>query len=137
MQPWPHEDASVRHNEQRIRKRWRKSNAGSHEGSPAAHHFADRDRECILPRIQDFVLPEQITYIANHAEDQYLFFDLTFGPLIERLGPLMKTVKAFVALTDRAHMPALNIANLLCYEELIGAEDSALDWPTFAENPAS
>ena len=72
----------------------------------------------VLHTINPRLFPEQITYIANHAEDQYLFFDLTFLPLIEKLGPLMKTVKAFVAMTDRAHMPALNAVNLLCYEDL-------------------
>ena len=91
----------------------------------------------VLHTINPRLFPEQITYIANHAEDQYLFFDLTFAPLIEKLGPLMKTVKAFVALTDRAHMPALNIANLLCYEELVDAQDSEYEWPVFDENTAS
>ena len=91
----------------------------------------------VLHTINPRLFPEQITYIANHAEDQYLFFDLTFAPLIEKLGPLMKTVKAFVALTDREHMPALNIANLLCYEELVNAQDSEYEWPVFDENTAS
>src|SRR5258708_33407906 len=71
----------------------------------------------VLHTINPRLFPEQITYIANHAEDKYLFFDLTFAPLIEKLGPLMKTVKGFVALTDREHMPALDVPNLLCYEE--------------------
>ncbi len=91
----------------------------------------------VLHTINPRLFPEQITYIANHAEDQYLFFDLTFAPLIEKLGPLMKTVKGFIAMTDRAHMPALNVANLLCYEELIGAQDSDYEWPVFDENTAS
>ncbi len=40
----------------------------------------------VLHTINPRLFPEQITYIANHAEDQYLFFDLTFVPLIEKLG---------------------------------------------------
>jgi acyl-CoA synthetase (AMP-forming)/AMP-acid ligase II len=91
----------------------------------------------VLHTINPRLFPEQIEYIANHAEDQYLFFDLTFAPLIEKLGPAMKTVKAFVAMTDRAHMPALKIPNLLCYEELVGAQDSDYAWPVFDENTAS
>ena len=35
----------------------------------------------INPRL----FPEQITYIANHAEDVALFFDLTFLPLVEKV----------------------------------------------------
>ncbi len=61
----------------------------------------------VLHTINPRLFPEQIAYIVNHAEDQYLFFDLTFAPLIEKLAPQMKSVKGFVAMTDRAHMPAL------------------------------
>jgi fatty-acyl-CoA synthase len=91
----------------------------------------------VLHTINPRLFPEQIVYIANHAEDQYLFFDLTFAPLIEKLGPLMKSVKGFVAMTDLAHMPALNIPGVLCYEELIGAQNAEFAWPVFDENTAS
>ena len=91
----------------------------------------------VLHTINPRLFPEQIAYIANHAEDQYLFFDLTFAPLIEKLGPLMKSVKGFVAMTDRAHMPALTVPNLICYEELVGAQRSDYEWPEFDENTAS
>src|SRR4249920_1517464 len=91
----------------------------------------------VLHTINPRLFPEQIAYIANHAEDKYLFFDLTFAPLIEKLGPQMKSVQGFVAMTDRAHMPSLSVPNLLCYEDLIGAHDSDYAWPEFDENTAS
>jgi acyl-CoA synthetase (AMP-forming)/AMP-acid ligase II len=91
----------------------------------------------VLHTINPRLFPEQIVYIANHAEDQYIFFDLTFAPLIEKLALQMTSVKAFIAMTDRAHMPALNIRNLLCYEELIGEHSADYDWPVFDENTAS
>ena len=91
----------------------------------------------VLHTINPRLFPEQIVYIANHAEDQYIFFDLTFAPLVEKLAPQMTSVKAFIALTDRAHMPALNIRNLLCYEELIGEHSADYEWPVFDENTAS
>jgi fatty-acyl-CoA synthase len=40
-------------------------------------------------------------------------------------------------MTDRAHMPSLDVANLLCYEELLSAEDDDYEWPHFDENSAS
>ena len=41
-------------------------------------------------------------------------------------------------MTDRAHMPAASkIANLLCYEDLLEAQDDRYDWPDFDENAAS
>jgi len=91
----------------------------------------------VLHTINPRLFPEQITYIVDHAEDQYLFFDLSFAPLIEKLGPQMRSVKGFVAMTDREHMPTLGVPNLLCYEELIGAQDSDYDWPEFDEHTAS
>jgi len=77
-------------------------------------------------------------WIADHAEDQVLFFDLTFLPLVEAIASRVKTIKAFVAMTDRAHMPAsTKIPNLLCYEELVAGHSDVFTWPTFDENTAS
>jgi fatty-acyl-CoA synthase len=90
----------------------------------------------VLHTINPRLFPEQIEYIANHAEDQVLFFDTSFTATVEKLAPLMKTVKAFVALTDRAHMPDANIPNLLCYEELIAGHSSDYAWPDFDERTA-
>ena len=70
----------------------------------------------INPRLHE----DQVAYIVDHAEDQYLFFDLTFLPLVKVIAERCKTVKAFIAMTDREHMPPdSGIANLLCYEDLI------------------
>ncbi|MET0682142.1 MAG: 3-(methylthio)propionyl-CoA ligase [Casimicrobiaceae bacterium] len=91
----------------------------------------------VLHTINPRLFPEQIAYIVNHAEDSYLFFDLTFAPLLGSLGPQMKSVKAFVAMTDRAHMPSLGVRNLLCYEDWIGVQSADYDWPEFDERTAS
>jgi 3-(methylthio)propionyl---CoA ligase len=83
------------------------------------------------------LFPEQIAYIINHAEDGYLFFDLTFVPLIEALASKLPTIKAFIAMTDRAHMPQAKIPNLLCYEDLVEAEAGDYEWPLLDENTPS
>ncbi|MBL8690239.1 MAG: long-chain-fatty-acid--CoA ligase [Rhodospirillaceae bacterium] len=80
---------------------------------------------------------DQLIYIFNHAADKVLFFDLTFLPLVEKLAAQMKTVRHFVLMTDRAHMPASSPLKLLCYEELLAAEDDDLHWPRFDELTAS
>ena len=76
---------------------------------------------------------EQITYIANHAEDRVLFFDLSFIKLVEKLAPQLTTIQHYVLLTDRAHMPAESSLNLLCYEDLLAATEEA-EWVTVDEN---
>lgn len=71
----------------------------------------------INPRL----FPDQVAYIVNHADDQYVFFDLTFVPLVEGLAPHCPNVKGWVAMTDRAHMPASSVP-MLCYEDLLAAQ---------------
>jgi fatty-acyl-CoA synthase len=81
---------------------------------------------------------DQLLYILNHAADRVLFVDLTFVPLIEKLAPQLRSLEHVVVMTDRAHMPSASpLTNLLCYEELIAAEDADLEWPVFDEWTAS
>ena len=92
----------------------------------------------VLHTINPRLHPEQVAYIVNHAEDRVLFFDLTFLPAIEAMGRQCKTVKAYVALCGREHMPPAGaIPGLLCYEELIGAASGDYDWPQFDERSAA
>ena len=86
----------------------------------------------INPRL----FPEQIVYIINHAEDHTVLFDLTFLPLIERIASDCESVKHWVALTERSHMPSSSL-ELLCYEDLLAAQDDDFEWPTFDENTPS
>ncbi len=83
----------------------------------------------INPRL----FPDQISYIANHAEDTLLFFDLSFLDLVEKLAPTFSSVKKYVLMTDRAHMPAHSTLDLLCYEDLIAAGDDDFAWAEIEE----
>jgi fatty-acyl-CoA synthase len=101
-------------------------------------YYAVSGSGAVLHTINPRLHPEQIAYIVNHAEDQVVCFDLTFLPLLEAIAPHCATVKAFVLMSDRAHMPAAStIPNLLCYEELIDACDGGYAWPLFDENAAA
>src|SRR5205814_5805387 len=61
-----------------------------------------------------------------------------FLPLVEAIAHRVKTIKTFVAMTDRAHMPAeTKISNLLCYEELCAGSSDSFSWPSFDENQAA
>ena len=101
-------------------------------------YFAVSGSGAVLHTINPRLHPDHIAYIANHAEDQYLFFDATFLPLIEAAAPMCKTIKGFVLMCDRDRMPAqCKIPNLLCYEDLINASSDQYEWPLFDENSAS
>src|SRR6186713_2679034 len=81
-------------------------------------YYAVSGSGSVLHTLNPRLHPDQVVYIADHAEDQALFFDLTFLPLVEAIASRVKTIKAFVVMTDRAHMPAAGAAssvpNLLC-----------------------
>ncbi|MDP6832616.1 MAG: 3-(methylthio)propionyl-CoA ligase [Alphaproteobacteria bacterium] len=91
----------------------------------------------VLHTINPRLFPEQIVYIANHAEDRVLFTELTFVPLLEGIAGQLESVEAIVIMTDREHMPETSLPNVQCYEELLAAQDGSLDWPGFDENTAS
>ncbi|HEY6132854.1 MAG TPA: 3-(methylthio)propionyl-CoA ligase [Rubrivivax sp.] len=101
-------------------------------------YYAVSGSGAVLHTLNPRLHPDQVVWIADHAEDQVLFFDLTFLPLIEAIAGRVKTIKAFVAMTDRAHMPASStLPGLLCYEDLIDGANERFDWPVFDENTAS
>ena len=92
----------------------------------------------VLHTINPRLHPEQIAYIVNHADDQLLFFDLTFLPQVAAIAPLCPTVKAFVLMSDRAHMPSDgSMPNLLCYEDLLAAAAEDYEWPELDERAAA
>ena len=100
-------------------------------------YFAASGAGSVLHTINPRLHPEQIAWIVNHAEDRALFFDLTFLPLIEAIAPHCKTVRHWVVMTDRAHMPRSEKVTLLCYEELVAAQSAEFVWPQLDENTAS
>ena len=74
----------------------------------------------------------QIAYIINHAEDRVLCFDADLLPIVEEIAPGLMSVERFVVLADRRQMPA-SALDLLCYEELLAAEDESFEWATLEE----
>ena len=100
-------------------------------------YYAVSGMGAICHTINPRLSAEQFCYIVDHAEDQYLFVDLTFVPLVEKLHDRFKGVKGFVIMTDRDHMPDTALPEVHCYEELIADCPTSYDWPEFDENQAS
>ncbi|WP_292931716.1 3-(methylthio)propionyl-CoA ligase [Noviherbaspirillum sp.] len=101
-------------------------------------YYAISGSGAVLHTINPRLHPEQVAYIVNHAQDQYLFFDLTFLPLVEAIAASCDTVKGFVLMCERDRMPAdSTIPELLCYEDLIRWSSDDYAWPHFDENAAS
>jgi len=92
---------------------------------------------CVVNTVNPRLFPEQLTYIINHAQNKYLFIDLSFVELVESLSDELKSLKGVIILTDKEHMPETKLSNALCYEELIAEEPEEYEWPTFDEHTAS
>ena len=92
----------------------------------------------VLHTLNPRLHPEQISWIANHAEDTVLCFDMTFLPIVKAIHGKCPTIKHYVALCDADKLPAdSGIPGLVSYEAWIAAQASTYDWPQFDENSAS
>jgi 3-(methylthio)propionyl---CoA ligase len=100
-------------------------------------YFAVSGFGAVLHIINPRLHPDQIGWIARHAQDKILFFDRGFEALARAVGQAAPTVRHFVALVDRDHMADAGPQPPICYEELIQAHGDTFEWPTLDENSAS
>ena len=92
----------------------------------------------VLHTINPRLHPDQIAWIANHAEDQVLCFDMTFLPIIQAMHSKCSTIKHWVAMCDADKLPTnTDIPNLVSYEAWMGQQSTTYPWPVFDENTAS
>ena len=87
-------------------------------------YYAVAGSGAVIHTINPRLFPDQIAYIANHAEDRVVFYDTTFAPLIEKLRPQLKSAQRFIPLDQE-------------YEKLIENESDQFAWPTFDEKTAA
>ena len=99
-------------------------------------YYASACSGYVCHTINPRLFPEQIVYIINHAEDQYVFLDPDFWPLIEQVAPQCPGVKGWVVMTTPEHMPDTGVANVHCYEQLLEGQADTYAWPAIDENDA-
>ncbi|MGH3804252.1 MAG: AMP-binding protein, partial [Pseudonocardiaceae bacterium] len=75
--------------------------------------------------------PDQVSWIANHAQDDVVIVDGSLVPLLARALPEMKTVR-HVIVVGPADTSALDGAGkeMHSYHELLAAQPQEFDWPT-------
>ena len=101
-------------------------------------YFGVSGSERVLHTINPRLHPDQIVWIANHAEDQVLCFDMTFLPIVQQIQARCTTVRHWVALCEADQLPAdSGIPGLVSYEAWLGAQTGDYHWPDFDENTAS
>ena len=92
----------------------------------------------VLHTLNPRLHPDQVVWIANHAEDEILCFDMTFLPLVQAVHAKCTTIKRWVAMCDEDKLPTdTGIPNLISYESMIAGQSRDYTWPQLDENTAS
>ncbi|MBY6050851.1 MULTISPECIES: long-chain fatty acid--CoA ligase [Bacillaceae] len=92
-------------------------------------YFAIPCSGAVLHTINIRLSPQHITYIINHAEDKVLLIDPDIVPLIEKVKDKLKTVKAFIIMTDEEELPETSLSPVFHYEKLINEASGAYEFP--------
>jgi acyl-CoA synthetase (AMP-forming)/AMP-acid ligase II len=100
-------------------------------------YFAVSGIGSVLNTVNPRLFSEQISYIINHAANEYVFFDLDFADQLVGIADQLPLVKGFVALCERKDMPDIGLPNLLCYEDVLEQSSPTYEWPNLDENTAS
>ena len=82
--------------------------------------------------------PEQVLYIANHAEDSIVLVDASLLPLFAKLLPKLPTVR-HVVVVGEADLGEVDAAGkeLHAYADLIAGRPETFDWPALDELSAA
>ena len=100
-------------------------------------YYAVGGMGAVIHTINPRLHPEQIAWIANHAGDTWLAFDLTFLPIIEAIAAKCPNVKGFIAMIDADRQPVSDkVPNLVNYETFLATGRPGLRWPELDERAA-
>ena len=83
----------------------------------------------VLHTINIRLSPQHISYIINHAEDKILLVDSDIVPLLEKCASELKTVKAYMIMTDDKELPKTTLSPVYHYENLLSEADPKYAYP--------
>lgn len=86
-------------------------------------YFAIPCSGAVLHTINIRLSPQQIAYIINHAEDQFILVDSDLLPLLEAIKDHIPNVKGYILMTDKKELPETSLSPLYHYEELLAEGD--------------
>ncbi|MFC5750761.1 long-chain fatty acid--CoA ligase [Actinomadura rugatobispora] len=84
------------------------------------------------------LFPDQLVYIANHAEDRVVIVDGSLIPLLAPVLPQLKTIRDVIVVGEGDTGPLEGAGKVLhSYEELLAAAPAEFDWPEIDERAAA
>lgn len=111
-------------------------NRGDKVGTLAWNHhrhleayFAIPCKGAVLHTINIRLSPQHIVYIINHAEDRVLLIDPDLVPLIEKCQDQLKSVEAYVIMSDSMELPETTLSPVYNYEQLLENADANYQYP--------
>jgi fatty-acyl-CoA synthase len=103
-----------------------------------AAYLAIPSMGAVLHTLNIRLFPEQLVFVANHAEDRIVIVDGTLVPLLAKQLPAMKTVRhVIVANGDASMLEAPEGVEVHSYDELLAGQDGEFDWPEIDERSAA
>lgn len=90
----------------------------------------------VLHTINIRLSPHHISYIINHAEDSVLLVDPDIIPLLEKCASELKSVKAYVIMTDDKELPETSLSPIYHYEDLLAEANPNFKYPEDIEENA-
>lgn len=100
-------------------------------------YFAITAIGAICHPINPRLFPEQVAYIAAHAEDVGLLYDLEYQALAATVSEAVGTLRVNVALCAEDELPADAPSDVVAYEQFIEAADDDAVYGTFDERMAA
>jgi fatty-acyl-CoA synthase len=101
-------------------------------------YFAVPAMGAVLHTLNIRLFPDQITYIANHAEDKVLLVDGTLIPLLARVLPGFGTVEHVVVVGDGDVTPLEAAGKRVHrYDDLLAGRPTSYPWPLIEETSAA
>jgi fatty-acyl-CoA synthase len=80
---------------------------------------------------------EDLSYVTDHADAQWVAVDETLLPVAEQLAPHVPKVEGWIVLSDRPRAEIeTTLGNVLHFEDLMTAADTEIDWPVIDETSA-
>ena len=99
-------------------------------------YFAAPCLGAVLHTLNIRVSREQLVYIVNHAEDQFIFVDESLADQFVPLLPELPGVKQFVVIEETDGATA-GLPGAVRYEDFLAGGEPLHDWPQLDENDAA
>jgi fatty-acyl-CoA synthase len=104
-------------------------------------YFAVPSMGAVMHTLNIRLFPDQVSYIANHAEDKVVLVDSTLVPLLAKVLPQMSTVEHVVLVGGGDPEPLVTAGEgrlaVHRWDDLLAGKPDRFDWPEVDERDAA